>query len=441
MKLPWFGRRNTEAKADNFTPVDIIHRGPLRTGYPYARDISQGLGSNVIMSPMNWVMRNFTEAEPRAQSLNGGVWKFLPDHDLSLLLENPNPFYDGDTMWKATVLSHWLDGNSYWWKVRNRFGDVIQLWYLPHFLVEPKWPRDGSTFISHYEYRVRGAGHPQIIPVRDIVHFRFGLDPENPRLGLSTLKPLLREVFTDEEASNFSASILRNMGVPGVIISPKSEKALPSPAEAEKLKEYIRTNFTGDKRGESFAFGVPTEIAQFGFDPSKLLLTELRDITEERVCAAIGIPSAVVGFGSGLQSTKVGATMRELRQLAWNACITPQQKSIAKQLTKQLMPDFVSQLRRYRIRFDMSDVAAFQEELTARAERAATLVQAGILRVDRAQEMLGLEVDPSRQIYLQAGMGTAPAKPPADDGDDDDGVPPAIAARMNGNGRNSHDEE
>jgi hypothetical protein len=33
------------------------------------------------------------------------------------------------------------------------------------------------------------------------VHFRFGLDPDDPRKGYSPLKSVLREVFTDDEAA------------------------------------------------------------------------------------------------------------------------------------------------------------------------------------------------------------------------------------------------
>src|SRR5690606_31997656 len=98
-----------------------------------------------------------------------------------------------------------LDGNAYWVKVKNEAGGVLELWYVPHWLIEPKATRDstGQTFITHYEYRVDG----QVLAVErdEIVHFRYGLDPHNPRKGMSPLASVLREVFTDDEAANFSA--------------------------------------------------------------------------------------------------------------------------------------------------------------------------------------------------------------------------------------------
>ena len=139
--------------------------------------------------------------------------------------------------------------------------------------------------------------------------------------------------------------------------------------------------------------------------------------------------------------------MRELRRLAWVQCLIPMQKSLAKQLSAQLLPDFSAQLRRFRVRFDTSDVSAFQEEDTQRAERAARLVQAGILRVDRAQEMVGLEVDPTQKVYLRPanGMPVGPDAPPPvepvnePDDEDEDEIPEAVAARMRGNGNQSEE--
>lgn len=398
---------------DGFTPSDFRSVGRLpRTSYGYAREVGQGLDSNVVMSPIGWIMRNFTEAEPVVEQRNGRAWEYSEDHALELLMARPNPFYGNDLLWKATILSHRIDGNAYWQKVRNDIGGIIGLWYLPHFLVEPKWPADGSLFISHYEYRPDFGGSPITLLPRDVVHLRDGLDPRNVRKGMSPVKPLLREVFTDEEAANFSASILRNMGVPGGIIAPKDDKAKPSPAEVEKMKEYMKTGFTGDKRGEWLVLGTPTELQQFGFDPQALMLGNLRDIAEERVCAALGVPAAVVGFGSGLQSTKVGATMKELRKEAWDSCIRPLQTSTGKQTGDQLLPDFVSKPSQFRVRWDTTQFAASQEDETEKATRNALLVEKGILRVDRAQAALGLEVDHSRAVYLGPPVANTDEPPP-----------------------------
>lgn len=440
------------AKEMPFYPRDEVYMNgllPRGGGYNYGKDIKEGLDSNVIMAPMMWIARTFTEAKTVVETKRGesGVWKRDDDHALEQLIDKPNPFYDGDALWKATLISYVFQGDGYWLKVRNRIGDVIQLWYAAHWTIQPRWPHDGSEFISHYDYSPTG-GQPIKLAPRDVVHFRCGLDPRDPRHGMGALRPLLREIFADEEAAAFSAQILTNMGVPGLIISP--EESLTKP-QAEEFKDFVASQFTGEGRGDTLVAGRKANVVQFGFDPNKLMLANLRDISEERVCAMLGIPAAVVGFGSGLQSTKVGATMAQLRISAWTDCLNPMQKTLAKQLTAQLLPDFNSQVRQYRARFDLSDVSAFQQEAAEVANRAALLVREGILRVDRAQEMCGLEVDPKREVYLQPTASQPidksgkpiemPKKEQAGfggDGDDDDEeIPAAVAARRNGNGNGS----
>jgi HK97 family phage portal protein len=437
-------------KEQQFFPQGEMHSSLPRTLYHYSRDVQQGFDSNVVMAPVQWIMRTFTEGKAVVESRTNGVWKPVEDHAAEVLIDQPNEDYDGDSLWKATCISYTLNGNAYWRKVRNVFGDVIQLWYVPHWQMAPKRPPDGSQFISHYEYMP--GGPPIRLAKRDVVHFRFGLGPQNDILGLSPLRALMREIFVDDEAANFSAKILANMGVPGLMVSPKNEAIRPSPDDLQKFKSEIDSAVTGDNRGSTLVMGIPTDVHQFGFNPSAMTLGDLRDVAEERVCATLGIPAAVVGFGSGLQSTKVGATMRELVRLAWVQCLIPMQHSLGRQLTAQLLPDFVSQTRRFRMRFDDSEVSAFQEEDDLLAQRIIRLVTGGVLRVDRAQDLLGLEVDTTQEIYMRPsnsipidkhGKMIADATPngaavPAGE-ETEEPIPAAVAARRNGT--KPHDEE
>jgi len=429
-------RKKSEQKSsdDFWTHEDLAFSGHLpRTSFQYGRDVRHGLDSNVIMSPVSWIMRTFTEAEPVVESRRNDRWQRVDGHQLEGLLNQPNAFYDGDAIFKALVISYCLDGNAYIIKRRNIIGEVLELWYAPHWMVEPKWPQDGSIFISHYEYRPGNGEMIRLLP-RDVVHLRFGLDPRNPRKGFSPLRPLLREIFTDEEASNFAAAVLRNQAFPGVVISPK-EGMTQTREEATALKERFKTHFSGDRRGDPFVATRPTDLHTFGFNSQQIQLTGLRDMTEERVCAAIGLPAAVVGFGSGLQQVKVGATMRELVRLARVNVINPMARSFGRALTSQLLVDFVGQVRRFRVRFDMSDVSVFQEDETEREERIIARVEGGVMQVSDAQEQLGLEVDETQHIYLRDSSKVAvPAN------EDPTMLPAVVDSRLNGNGNGPEEE-
>jgi HK97 family phage portal protein len=386
---------------DDFIPVDYIQRSDIlaRGGRQ-----SEGLDANVVMAPVAWIMRTFPDAIARVERKSGDTWDWVENSEVEQLIDNPNPWYGGDALWQATCLSYVLNGNAYWHKQRNGFGQVIRLWYRPHWLIKPHSPLDGSDFIDYYEYDT-GRGIVQLDP-RDLVHFRFGLDPRDPRLGFAPLRTLLREVMTDLEAAQFSMKVLEKMGIPGVVVSPSlnptGDSFEPKREEVDALKEYIDTSFTGDKRGGALVFGQPTQVSQFGFDPAQITLTEIRNTTEERVCAMLGVPAAVVGFRSGLEQTKVGATMAELVRLAWKQCLFPMQRAMARQVTAQLLTDFVTDAPvGERVKFDVSEAASLKEDASEMADRVIKLVEGGVLRVVHAQTMLGIEVDKTQEIYLR----------------------------------------
>lgn len=395
--------------------VNFMEEGEVRAALAGVgpSKVGDGRKSNVVMGPIQFIQRASAQAELVLEERNGRMWRYTQGppggSDLIELLQNPNRFYDGGTLMDAVKLSWFLDGNAYLLKVRSRYRKPVELWYVPHWMMEPVWPEDGSEFISYYRYTPIRGREPSRVRPDDVVHLRVGLDPDNTRKGLSPLKSVLREVMTDEEASEFSAYILHNMGVPGGVIAPKDASAAPSQEDVEAMKRFMKEGFSGKNRGEWLTLGTPTEVHQFGFDPNRLMLGPLRDISEERVCVVLGVPAAVVGFGAGLQQTKVGATMRELVRLARVNCIEPNDAKIARQLTRQLLPDFVADPRDLRIAFDYSNVPLFAEDEKERAERARILVQGGIIRVDQGQELAGVEVDPTQRVYLRPNTHVAVA--------------------------------
>lgn len=374
--------------------ADVLLPG---TKFDYAKEVGDMLGSNVITAPVAWMMRTFPEAPPLVERREGEQWHIVEDHTLTQKFRNPNDFQSGEELLMSTVLD-FVFGEAFWLKIRNATGRVVQLWWVPRQQMEPRWPDDGKTFISHYEYGPQGSKKIDI-DVADVVHFRFGNDPRNPRRGFSPLAALVRDVFTDDQAANFSAAILRNLGVIGIIISPKAG-VVPKDA-LDEVKKYLMQQFAGDKRGEPLALGAPTDVNLLTYNLSGFDVGPIRDVAEERVCAALGIPAAVVGFGTGLQQTKVGATMKEMRQLAWTGGVIPLQRIMAAKLTHALLPEFQTGSEVFRVRFDASQVRALWEDANEKHDRIRKDVQAGILTVAEAQRLLGYPVDDERDVYLQ----------------------------------------
>jgi HK97 family phage portal protein len=380
--------------------------------------VGDGSGTALISSAVNWMSRELVPVRPVliqydvGDTQHEGVPKTLRRHAAIDILQKPNPYHNGTVMRQACAMSYLVDGNVYRLKIRSRMGRVVQKWWLPHWCVIP-YGRD--NFIDFYRYTV--AGNVMEVAPADIEHLRFGLDPQNPRRGLSPIRGVLREVYTDEEYARFSASLAHNFGFPGAVIIPGPGVEAKEDARKD-IKKRFDDEFGGDGRGRSIVLNANAEVKFLQWSPKDLDLSSLRDVPEERVSSVIGIPAAVLGFGTGLQQVKVGATMRELRSMGWEGALIPFLEQLAQTDTEQSLPEFLAgrDLERTEHAFDLSRIAALSELHLRQAEIEATLVRARIKKVDEARQALGYPAvggdDGGFQASPGVGSDTPTTKPP-----------------------------
>ena len=377
----FFRRRETR-------PVSII---PL-SNMDYREAIGDVLYSDITTACNNWIMRTFPEAPLSIKHIDND--ELVYEHDLIKLVGNPNPFQKGDTFWQSTVSSYAMSGNAYWIKLGKR-GSVIpeELWYINHEQITPTG--DENDFIKYYEYNT-GSKKLKLKP-EWVVHFKFGQDPENARYGLSPVKALYREVYSDLQASNHTASLLRNRGRPGLVISPEGDEGI-EPENLQEIKRDIRANFTGDAAGDTLVMSRKTNVEQFGFSPEDMNLRDLRRIPEERVSANLGIPAMVVGLGAGLDRSTF-ANMKEAREMAYELCIIPMQRSLSRTIKTSLLGQFETDPDAYDVFFDISKVRILQDDEDSRSRRQLTLYAGGLTKRSEARRVLELPVSPEDEAY------------------------------------------
>lgn len=366
-----------------------------RTKRDYSAMLNDPTSSSLIMAVILWIVRRWPEAPIYLENGKGDA---IYDHAMLKLLNRPNPNYSGSILWFGVIMSLVWDGNGYMVKVRNkRTLAVEQIWYVPHFMIGPMVNSGSSAFVDYYQYAPGNASIIKLDPA-DVIHLRYGIDPYNMRKGMSPLRSIARDAVTDEEADNFAASMLHNMGVPGLLMSPDAKDGMPLDIDPDATKKYIKEHTTGDNRGEAMVFKGPWKIEQFGFDPKAMDLSTLRGIPEERVSAVTGIPSAVVGFGSGLKNAHVGATMKELREMAYEDGIIPIQRLVSPELETQLLDDFVPNPDEWTVKFDLSVVRVLQDDQDALYKRTIDAWNGGLISRAQGKQALGYDALPTDEI-------------------------------------------
>lgn len=417
-----------------------------RTRFNYKADVGDPLSSSIVSALVGWVARNFPEAPLKIVRIEADGRQtpvppaMIGPGRLITLLERPNPAYSGPVQWAATLVDY-IVGNAYWLKVRaapvtpSDPGRVIALWWLPAIMIEPRWdPADPTSFIDFYEYTVDGRRYR--LEVDDVVHFRNGIDPHNVRKGLGALGSLYRELYTDNEAAALTAALMRNLGVPGVIIAPANTNTGPARQKPEAIKSKFDETFGGDGRGGTMVLTRPTEVKILSWSPEQMNLRELRRIPEERASAVIGVPAGVVGLGAGLDRNTF-SNYGEANVAAYTQGVITLQRNIAAELETQLLDEFANLDDGYDVAFDWTKVMAMTAFFEALWKRELDAVKAGVSTRADWKRAVGRSPDPNGldDVYIMPNNYTfIPANP---DAPRTATRPPAAApslAATNGNG-------
>ena len=330
---------------------------------------------------------------------NDGMLQPTPQHPCTQLLEWANPEYRGRQLLSAMAISYKLDGNAYAVKVRaGTVGLPQELWYVPHWQMAPVPPKDGgpTKFYKHTYRDISGATTWKLVPRENVVHVRNGLDPENPRKGLSQIKAILRSVVADNEVDTYTALIMRGLGVPGSILMPDGNDTGVTPEQFERVKQKIQQNSTGDARGGMTAISVPVKITYPGRSPEDLKIDKLGDRPTQRICAAFGIDPAAIGLAP-LRGEKYGSARKEARESSFEQAILPTLSVFAEAWTQDLLTDFAAPGQantmgrgsHYWCEYDYSNVRDLQEDADAVHKRAQDDFKAGLLTLDEGRSQIG----------------------------------------------------
>ena len=323
--------------------------------------------------------------------------QMIINHPATQLLRKPSPYMSGNLLNQYIITSMSVAGDAFILKLRNEAGGVVQLYPLIPDQVDVKGTRE--ELITHYEYKQKGQNLH--IPREDMIHIREKIDPRNHRRGLSPLRSVMVEILGDAAASQMASALVKNMGVPGVVISPKNDLSMTK-EESENIAEVFGRRFGGENRGRPLVIsGGEVDIQTLSFSPKDLEIGKLRHVNEERISAVLGVPSILAGLGSGLSSSTYN-NVSELRNFFTEQKLIPMWKNVASDFTNQLLLEDFTDDQGFVMKYDLSDVRALQSDEQLEMDKIVKGLQAGFITVAEARKATGFNADdPSMDVYLR----------------------------------------
>ena len=376
-------------------------------------NVAGDLGLNSVIAPaMDWYVRNWPQGTPRVmRRVDSQQSEPVEDHPIVQLIGEPEPGMVGNLLWGWVIQDYKLFGNAYLRKQRlaGPGSQVVALQYLPQDMVRPVG--DGRNPLTHFVYTTDGRQYD--LPVEDVIHFRYGRDPSDIRLGRSTVQAVLREIATDNTASSAAFGLLSNGAMPSIIVGPDANGSAQvdiSPDDAQQVKRSLRENLTGDNAGGIVVMSGPYKLDKVSLTPAELALDSVRRVPEERICSALGLNPMVLGLGSGLERSTY-SNYERAQQAAWEDGMVPLMRAVADTLTVALLPDFPESQEGDKVEFDLANVRALADDRQAEAERAERLYKGGISDRAEAKRIAGLEPAPEDEGAMFPGSASEPTAP------------------------------
>jgi len=362
--------------------------------------VAGDLGLNGIVAvAIDWYVRNWSQGVAKVyRPIDSSQADALPGHPILALIAEPMPGLPANLVWGWFLQDYKLFGNAYLRKIRSTIdGQVIGLQFLPFDMVRPVG--DGTNPLTMYKYQTDGRTFD--VKLEDMIHLRYGREPLDIRLGRSPLQAMLREIGTDNVASSAAYGLLANGAMPSIIIGPdaKDTSVDISIDDARQIKRQMREDLTGDNAGGVVVMNGPYKMDRVSLTPNDLALDAIRRVPEERICSALGLNPMVLGLGSGLERSTYSNYERS-QQAAWEDGMVPLFRAIADVITIHLLPDFSETQPGDYLEFDVSQVRALADDLSAAAERAERLFKAGIIDRAEAKRIANMEPTPEDEGIL-----------------------------------------
>lgn len=283
---PWSGAWQSNASET---------RGDLVT-YPALYACVSRVASDIAKLPFNLKRRT-----------GAGIWETTTNPAYSPVLRKPNGYQTAQQFREAWVLSSLLHGNTYALKRRDARGVVDALYVLDPCRVMPLVADSGDVF---YQLNFASANNllpenypaTQItVPASEVIHDRE-VTPHHQLVGVPPIAAAYWPTVKNMRILRSSAEFFGNRAQPGGILT---APAGMSDEDAEEVRTYWQTNFTGQNAGRVAVVGADMKFISFAQTSVDSQLIEQLRFGDEQIAMAFGVPAFLLGLGgipSGLKA-------------------------------------------------------------------------------------------------------------------------------------------
>ena len=222
--------------------------------------------------------------------------------------------------------------------------------------------------------------------------------------------------MSDQAQTEYVWTFFENGGMPSVFIK-DTQRAL-NRTQRDEIRGQWRATY-GNRHGGQHDIGILDmyqDVLKIGAGLSELDNDTLRQITESRICMGYHVPPLIVYAYVGLMRATY-SNLKEAWSSFWDFTVSPDLKEWREFWTWNLLTEYEDETsiraERYRLGWDLTNVAAVQEDVDAVHKRAREDYKAGLIMLNEGRAETG-------RALLEPTVGETFYKPPAKDPKDKD---------------------
>ena len=262
-----------------------------------------------------------------------------------------------------------IGGQAYWYKLRNRRKEPIELrWFAPGTMT-PIWTPAG---LAHFERKLNNQTIH--IPADDIAYFRQSNPMHETEPGPSPVSVALADANVIHNLNTFAADFFERGAIRATMLT--VEGGIPAEADKEKLKSAWQRALHGLKNAFSVeVFSSSVKPVSIGDGVGDLNNAEITSEKREAISAALGVPHSLV-----VSNAANFATAQADRLNMYDFTIIPQADHIASVLNRYLFDPLGLDFK-----FQPDTLPIYQTDESDRAATFGAYVLGGIMPSIAAQ--------------------------------------------------------
>ncbi len=328
--------------------------------------------------------------------------EFHPAIDLFRRVNNRTT---ADEFKEATLTSLELQGNAYWYIVRDSLSIPREMYFM-----RPDWTKivpDKTNFIKGYIY---DSGHDrQTFEPQEVLHFKY-FDPRSFYYGLSPLTAARVTVEANVYSNNYSRNFFKNSARPDGFLT--TDKNLTDATVQRLIKQWEKSHKGYDNAYRTAILEGGMEYKLIGINQKDADFIAQQKNYREKILAIFRVPPVMINIYEYANY----ANSEQQRKIFWGDVESKKLNKISSYINEFLIkPIWGDDIW---CEYDYSGVESLNEEENSKVDRIIKLVGAGLKTPNEGRQILGDDVfsDPAAdQLYMSMAMipiGSSNTEPP-----------------------------